>query len=95
MRAWGGNAFARPRCSAGDLDKAVEDFRKSLQLDPKADETFVCLAIALRKKGDAVGARQALEEAQRLHPRSVFAKQVTDGRKMRSEACALDSSRSR
>jgi tetratricopeptide (TPR) repeat protein len=65
-----------PKMFGGDLDKAVADFRKAIQLDPKADETFVWLAIALRKKGDGAGADQALQEALRLSPRSVFAKQT-------------------
>jgi Flp pilus assembly protein TadD len=47
-----------------------------VELDPKADETFVWLAMALRKKGDSAGADQALQEALRLNPRSVFAKQA-------------------
>ena len=41
------------------------------------DETYVWLAIALRKKGDAAGADQALQEALRLNPRSAFAQQTT------------------
>jgi tetratricopeptide (TPR) repeat protein len=69
-----------PAMFGGDVDKAIESFRKSTQLDPKFDETYVWLAIALRKKGDAAGADQALQEALRLNPRSVFAQQ-TAGKK--------------
>jgi len=60
----------------GDVEKAIESFRKSTQLDPRFDETYVWLAIALRKKGDATGADQALQEALRLNPRSMFARQT-------------------
>jgi len=69
-----------PKMFGGDVDKATESFRKSTQLDPQSDETFVWLAMALRKKGDAAGAEQALQEALRLNPRSALAKQ-TAGKK--------------
>jgi tetratricopeptide (TPR) repeat protein len=52
-----------PKMFGGDIDKAVADFRKATQLDPKSDETFVWLAIALRKKGDNAGADAAVREA--------------------------------
>jgi tetratricopeptide (TPR) repeat protein len=65
-----------PKMYGGDLDKAIESFRKSTQLDPKSDEAFVWLAIALRKKGDQAGAQQALQEALRLNPQSAFAQQI-------------------
>jgi tetratricopeptide (TPR) repeat protein len=64
-----------PKMFGGDLEKAIESFRKSTQFDPASDETFVWLAIALRKKGDVTGAEQAMREALRLNPESVFAKQ--------------------
>jgi tetratricopeptide (TPR) repeat protein len=67
--------FEAPKMFGGDLDKAIESFRKSTQLDPKSDETFVWLAMALRKKGDAAGAQQAIQQALTLNPESVFAKQ--------------------
>lgn len=63
-----------PKVFGGDVDKAIESFRKSTEADPRFDETFVWLSIALRKKGDTAGADRALQEALRLNPRSVFAK---------------------
>lgn len=65
-----------PKMYGGDVDKAIESFRKSTQLDPKSDEAFVWLAIALRKKGDQAGAQQALQEALKLNPQSAFAQQT-------------------
>jgi tetratricopeptide (TPR) repeat protein len=67
-----------PHMFGGDVDKAVESLRKSTQLDPSFDETYVWLAIALRKKGDTAGAEQALQEALKLNPRSVFAKTTAE-----------------
>jgi tetratricopeptide (TPR) repeat protein len=67
-----------PTMFGGDVDKAIESLRKSTQIDPNFDETFVWLGIALRKKGDAAGAEQAFKEALRLNPRSVFAKQTAE-----------------
>jgi tetratricopeptide (TPR) repeat protein len=67
-----------PHMFGGDVDKAVESFRKSTQLDPNFDETYVWLAIALRKKGDEAGAEQALQQALKLNPRSVFAKSTAE-----------------
>jgi Tfp pilus assembly protein PilF len=58
----------------GDVDKAIDNFRPSTELDPKSDETFVWLAIAYRKKGDTASSDQALLKALRLNPGSVFAR---------------------
>jgi tetratricopeptide (TPR) repeat protein len=66
-----------PKVFGGDVDRAIESLRKSTQLDPKFDETYVWLGIALRKKSDSAGAEQAFQEALRLNPRSAFAKQMT------------------
>jgi len=74
--SWGREYMNAPKMFGGDLDKAIESFRKSTQLDPNLDETYVWLAIALRKKGDAAGADQALQQALKLNPRSVFAQQT-------------------
>ena len=66
--------FMAPKMFGGDLDKAIAEFRKSTELDSKSDETFVWLAMALRKKGDAAGAEQAIQTALKLNPGSAFAK---------------------
>lgn len=74
--SWGREYLNAPKMFGGDLDKAIESFRKSTQLDPNFDETYVWLAIALRKKGDTGGADQALQQALKLNSRSVFAQQT-------------------
>jgi Flp pilus assembly protein TadD len=63
----------------GDLDKAIDSFRKATMIDPHDDEAFVWLAIAYRKKGDEIHSRAAVAEALRLNRRSVFAKRVQAG----------------
>ncbi len=69
-----------PRMFGGNLEKAIEDFRKATQLDPSSDENFVWLAIACRKYGDTAAAEKALQQAVRLNPRSAFAKATLEGR---------------
>ncbi len=69
-----------PKMFGGDVNKAIASFQKSVELDPKADETFVWLAIAQRKKGDAAAANRALDEALRLNPGSVFAQNTKAGK---------------
>ena len=68
-----------PRLFGGDVDKAIDFFRKSTAVDPRYDEGFVWLAIAYRKKGDAAQAQTALIEARRLNSRSAFANRVLSG----------------
>jgi tetratricopeptide (TPR) repeat protein len=68
--------YMAPKMFGGDNDKAIESFRKSTELDPQFDETYVWLAMALRKKGDAAGADQALQMALKLNPQSVFAQKT-------------------
>jgi tetratricopeptide (TPR) repeat protein len=69
-----------PKMFGGDVDKAIANLQKSVQLDPKADETYVWLAIAERKKGDSAAANKALEQALQLNPRSVFALNTKAGK---------------
>jgi tetratricopeptide (TPR) repeat protein len=78
MASLGRQYLEAPHMFGGDIDKAIASFRKSIELDPESDETYVWLAIALRKKGDASGAEQALAEALRLNSRSVFAKSTAE-----------------
>jgi tetratricopeptide (TPR) repeat protein len=68
--------FEAPKMFGGDNEKAIESFRKSTELNPQSDETYVWLAMALRKKGDAAGADEALRTALKLNPQSVFAQKA-------------------
>jgi tetratricopeptide (TPR) repeat protein len=71
--------FFAPSMFGGDLNKAIESFKKATTLNPHYDEAFVWLAIAYRKKGDSQDAQAALTEALRLNSRSVFAKRIQSG----------------
>jgi tetratricopeptide (TPR) repeat protein len=70
-----------PKIFGGDIDKAIESFRKSTLVDPNYDEGFVWLAVAYSKKGDSTNARLALDEALRLNGRSAFAKETQSNMK--------------
>lgn len=68
-----------PSMFGGDIDRAIDSFRKATEHDPHSDEDFVWLAIAYRKKGDTADEQKALEEALRLNSRSAFAHRVQSG----------------
>jgi Tfp pilus assembly protein PilF len=63
-----------PAMFGGDVNKAIESFQKSLVLDPQQDETWVWLAQAFKKKGDKPQAREAIDKALLLNPKSQFAR---------------------
>lgn len=68
-----------PKAFGGDLDKAIDSFRKAIAHDPRNDEDFVWLAIAYRKKGDSESAKASISQALQLNSRSVFALRVNSG----------------
>jgi Tfp pilus assembly protein PilF len=65
-----------PRMFGGDIEKAIESFRKATIVDPHCDEGFVWLAIAYSKKGDTSAAKTAVDEALRLNNRNVIASEI-------------------
>jgi tetratricopeptide (TPR) repeat protein len=65
-----------PRMFGGDIEKAIESFRKATTVDPHYDEGFVWLAIAYSKKGDSIAAKAAVDEALRLNNRNVIATEI-------------------
>lgn len=71
--------FFAPSVFGGDLNKAIESFKKATTIDPHYDEAFVWLAIAYRKKGDSQNAQAAVAEALRLNSHSVFAQRIQTG----------------
>jgi Flp pilus assembly protein TadD len=60
----------------GDIDKAIESFRKATTVDPHCDEGFVWLAIAYTKKGDPSAAKAAVDQALLLNGGNVIAREI-------------------
>ena len=53
-----------------DLDRAIKEFRGSLQRDPRHEQTLQNLTVALTRKGDAKEARAALDKLAEVNPAS-------------------------
>ncbi|HET8547173.1 MAG TPA: tetratricopeptide repeat protein [Bryobacteraceae bacterium] len=69
-----GNYYLPPAFGGG-VDKAIEDFRKALQLNPRLAEAHLWLGIALRKANRNAEARQALQKSLELNPDRLWTKQ--------------------
>ena len=54
----------------GDLDSAITEYRKVVELKPEVAESYSNLAVALKKKGDLAGALTNLNRALELKPGS-------------------------
>jgi tetratricopeptide (TPR) repeat protein len=67
-----------PPAFGGGLDKAIADFQKAIELDPKLAEAHLWLGVALRKANRNAEARKALERSLQLNPNRVWAKQQLD-----------------
>jgi tetratricopeptide (TPR) repeat protein len=71
-----------------DLDRAIKEFRKSLERDPRHEQTLQNLTVALTRKGDAKEARATLARLEEVNPKS----DALD--KLRSDLDKLDQSKS-
>ncbi len=72
-RAWasdGRKFLLAPKMFGGDMAKAIESFKKSLDLDSKQAETWSWLARAYKKQGDTTKAKEALQKAMQLEPQN-------------------------
>jgi tetratricopeptide (TPR) repeat protein len=69
-----GNYYLPPAFGGG-VEKAIEDFRKALQINPRLSEAHLWLGIALRKANRNAEARQALAKALELNPDRLWTKQ--------------------
>ena len=61
-----------PTAFGGDVKKAVECFKKSLELNPKSDETLFWLAQAYEKLKDPANEEKTLKKALKLNPGNVL-----------------------
>lgn len=64
-------ARGREALLAGDLDKAVESFRKALRMDHAHAGATLNLGIVHKLRGEAVKARECLEKAEQLDPQGM------------------------
>jgi tetratricopeptide (TPR) repeat protein len=69
-----GNYYLPPQFGGG-IDKAVNDFQKAIEMDPKLAEAHLWLGVALRKANRNAEARKALEQSLKLNPNRIWAKQ--------------------
>lgn len=56
----------------GDFDRAIEQLRKAIEVDPGNTGAHRNLAHALRQSGDALGALEALKQAEEENPEDVW-----------------------
>lgn len=64
-----------PADFGGDPQKALEAFKKSLELDPNSDETLFWLSRAYRKLGDKENLVKTLKKAHHRNPRNLLIQQ--------------------
>ena len=67
-----------PSGFGGGLDLAIRDFQKAIELNPKSDEAYLWLGLALRKSNRSVEARKAFSKSLELNPNRVWTKQQLD-----------------
>lgn len=78
LRAQGLMFLYNPPINGGDLDRAVQTFRRCIELNPDSDEYHVYLSMAFRKKGNLIRAEVAAKKALRLNPHNVDAKHLVE-----------------
>lgn len=67
--------FYLPNSFGGGSDKALADFEKAIQLDAKSAEAHLWKGIVLRKINRNADARKSLEQALKLNPNRLWARQ--------------------
>lgn len=72
-----GNYYLPPSFGGG-IDKAIPDFRKAMDLNPKLTEAHIWMGLALRKLNRNAEARAEFAKAVEINPRRVWAKQQLD-----------------
>jgi tetratricopeptide (TPR) repeat protein len=69
-----GNYYLPPTFGGG-IDKAIADFEKATQMNPKLAEAHLWLGVALRKANRNAEARKALQKSMQLNPNRLWAKE--------------------
>ena len=64
-----------PQQLGGGPEAAIKDFNKAIELDPKAPDSYLWLALSLRKLHRNGEARQALQKAIDLDPQRIWLKE--------------------
>jgi tetratricopeptide (TPR) repeat protein len=64
-----------PSAFGGGFDLAIRDFQKAIELNPKSDEAYLWLGLALRKSNRNADARKAFAKSLELNPDRVWTKQ--------------------
>jgi tetratricopeptide (TPR) repeat protein len=72
-----GNYYV-PSAFGGGIDLAIRDFQKAIELNPKSDEAYLWLGLAMRKSGRNADARKAFSKSLELNPNRVWTKQQLD-----------------
>jgi tetratricopeptide (TPR) repeat protein len=67
-----------PSAFGGGIDLAIRDFQKAIELNPKSDEAYLWLGLALRKSNRNADARKAFTKSLELNPSRVWTKQQLD-----------------
>jgi tetratricopeptide (TPR) repeat protein len=75
FQAQGVGNYYLPQQLGGGPELAMKDFNRAIELDPKAPDSYLWLALALRKLHRNGEARQALQKAIDLDPQRVWLKE--------------------
>ena len=55
-----------------DFDRAISEYHRSLELDPRHEKTLHNLVIAYAKKGDARAAQETLSRLEQVNPQAEY-----------------------
>jgi tetratricopeptide (TPR) repeat protein len=73
--ARGVGKYYLPPMMGGGADKALDDFRKAIELDAKLADAHIWMGLALRKLNRNSEARKSFADALKLNPNRLWAKQ--------------------
>ncbi len=62
-----------------DLDRAIKEFRKSLETDPNQAQGLHNLAVAYKQKGDVQGLSETLEKLEKVNPKDEIIAEFRSG----------------